>query len=123
MAGNVRGYTVKDISIHGKPEITHVTVNVGKVLPATATGNLFGISGVILVTGLVGVVSTIFSATTVKPSLGVTGSNAAIAATPAAGYANTAVGAVVQMPTSAGGALPAAVTSSGSALSGGRFIV
>lgn len=94
-----------------------------KVLPATTTGTLFTVTGSVVVLGLVGVVSTVFSATNVNPTIGITGSNAAIAAAPAAPFASTAVGSVIQLPAVLAGALPAAVAAKGSAASFDAFVV
>jgi hypothetical protein len=120
MSSTARGFTVKDITYHGRAEIGRLVVNPAKVLPATATGILFTVAGSVVVTGLWGVVTTILSATAVKPSLGVTGSPAAIAAAPAAAYNASAVGSVIAVPPAFGGALPAAITAqagvSGSAM-------
>lgn len=100
-----------------------VAVNVGKVLPATTTGNLFGVTGTVQVLALLGFVQTVFSVTSVKPSLGITGNNTALTAQPAAGYVSTAVGSVIQLPTTLGAALPAAVTGSGVAANQAGFEV
>lgn len=94
-----------------------------KVLPATGTGTLFTVTGSVVVLGMVGVVSTVFTATSVNISLGITGSNAAIAANPAAAYASTTVGSVVQLPAVLGGALPAAVAVKGTAAAFNAFVV
>jgi len=111
------GYTYKALAPYKGLTNTQpqVTVQHAKVLPATATGTLFTVTGSIAVLGLVGVVTTVFSATAVNISLGVTGSNAAIAANPAAQFNATAVGAVLQLPAIIGGVLPAAVVANGSA--------
>jgi hypothetical protein len=92
------------------------------VLPATATGTIFTVSGAVVVLGLVGVVSTAFAATAVNLSLGITGKNAAIAANPAVAYNATAVGGVIQLPATLGGVLPAAATAKGSAAGLDSFI-
>jgi hypothetical protein len=92
-----------------------------KVLPGTTTGTIFTIAGSVAVLGLVGVVTTVFSITAVNISIGVTGANAAIAANPAAAFVSTAVGAVIQLPSVIGGALPAAVIANGSAGSFDQF--
>lgn len=109
MSTTVRGFTVRDLTQHGKAEIGQVVVNPGKVLPATATGNLFAVTGIVVVNALFGFVSTILSVTAVNIKLGVTNLPAVIAANPASPYASTAVGSVVVPPPTLGGALPAAV--------------
>ena len=48
-------------------------------LPQTATANLFAVTGVVEVTGLVGLVTTALGATVTTLAVGVTGSNTAIA--------------------------------------------
>jgi hypothetical protein len=93
-------------------ELGHAAVNVGKTLPASTTGNLFVVTGTI-VCSLVGVVSTVLSLTAVSPTIGITGSPAVIAAAPSVAYASTAVGSVITMPASIGGALPAPITVAG----------
>ncbi len=123
MSSTVKGFSYRDLTVHGRPEVSRVSVNFGKALPATATGNLFTVTGSVLVTGLVGVVSTITQATNVKPSLGVTGSVAAIAAQPAAAYNAVAVGSVIQLPLTPGGQLPVPVSASGTANAACRFVV
>jgi len=100
-----------------------IAVQPGKVLPATATGTLFTVTGTVVVLGLVGVVSTVFAASAVNPTLGITGSNAALAAAPAAAYNATAVGGAVQLPATLGGALPAAVAAKGAAATADPFIL
>lgn len=115
--GSTKAFLVRDQTAHGRPEISRLCVNFGKTLPATATGNLFAVSGTVVVTGLFGIVSTVFSATAVKPTLGVTGANTAIAAAPAAGFNATAVGSVLVMPPTLGGVLPAATVASASSVS------
>lgn len=123
MSSTVRGYSIRDLTPHARAEISNRVVNFGKGLPATATGNLFSVTGVVLVTGLVGVVSTVLAATNVKPQLGVVGHNAAIAAVPAVAYNATAVGSVITLPPALGGALPAPVAASGAAAACGAFVV
>lgn len=125
MSSTVRGFSYRDITQHAKVEVGHFVVNPGKVLPATATGNLFAVTGIVLVTGLFGVVSTVFSATAVKPTLGVTGNPTAIAAAPAVGIvAGTgAVGSVVVPPLTPGGALPVLVAAQTAAAGAGVFVV
>ena len=95
--------------VHG--EYGHVAVSTGKVLPASATGNLFTVTGTVLCS-LVGVVTTVLSITSVSPTIGITGSPAIIAAAPAAPLASTAVGSLLVMPTLLGGPLPAPVVAS-----------
>jgi hypothetical protein len=123
MSSTVKGFTYRDISQRARAESGRVVVNPGKTLPATATGNLFTVTGIVQVTFLVGVVSTILQAANVSPTLGVTGSAAAIAAAPAAPYNGTAVGAVITMPLTPGGALPVPVTAQGTANGAIRFVV
>lgn len=123
MSSTVKGFTYRDLTQHARAENARTCVNVAKALPGTTTGSLFTVTGIVQVTFLVGVVSTILGATTVKPSLGVTGNNTAIAATPAAGYASTAVGSLIVMPLTPGGALPAAVVASATVNSATRFVV
>jgi len=109
----LKGLTLKQLlGYKGFGVNSSVAINFGKVLPATTTGNVFGVTGTVQVLSLIGVVSTVFSVTTVKPSIGITGNNTAITAAPAAGYTSTAVGSVIQLPASLGGALPAAVVAS-----------
>jgi hypothetical protein len=116
MSGNTRAFLIKDQTQKGKPEVSRLCVNFGKVLPATATGNLFSVTGTVVITGLFGIVSTVFGITAVKPTLGVTGLPTALAAAPAVAYASTAVGSVVTMPPSLGAALPAAVVANASSV-------
>lgn len=123
MSSTVRGFNIRDLTPHAKTELGHVAVNPGKVLPATATGNLFTVTGIIAVTGLYGFISTVFSATAVHPSLGITGSNSAIAAPSGASYASAAVGGVIIPPTALGGALPAAVAAQSVASAAGVFVL
>lgn len=120
----LKGLTLKQLLAYkGIGVNSSVAVNVGKVLPATTTGSLFGVTGTVQVLSLVGVVSTVFSVTAVKPTIGITGSNAAIAAAPAVGYASTTVGSLVQLPAAIGGALPAAISASQVAASSQGFEV
>lgn len=117
-----RGFTLRQIFTYkGVGAAAQQAVNVGKVLPATATGNLFQVSGSVVVTSLVGVVTTVFAITAVHISLGYTGVAAAIASNPAAAYASTAVGSVLQMPDKLGDTLPAAVVASAVSASVGEF--
>jgi hypothetical protein len=129
MGSTARGFILRDLTQHAKPELGRVNVNVAKVLPATATGNLFTVTGAIVVTGLVGVVTTVFTATAVHISLGHNGvggvgsSVNAIAANPASAYASTAVGSVITPPPTLGGVLPAADTSAETISAAGLFSV
>jgi hypothetical protein len=123
MSSTVKGFSYRDLSIHGKVENGRTCVNVAKALPATATGNLFTVTGIVQVTFLVGIVSTITQAVAVKPSLGVTGNTTAIAAQPAAAYNGVAVGGVIVMPLTPGGALPAPVVASATVNGAIRFVV
>jgi hypothetical protein len=118
----LKGLSLKQLlSYKGFGANSSVAVNVGKVLPATTTGNLFSVTGSVQVLSLVGVVSTAFSVTAVKPTIGITGSAAAIAAAPAAGYASTTAGSLIQLPAALGGALPAAISASQVAASSQGF--
>lgn len=105
------GYTIKALAPYKGLTNTQpqISVSNGKVLPATATGTLFTVTGSIAVLDLVGIVSTALAITAVNISLGVTGSNAAIASNPAAAFASTAVGSAIVLPATIGGQLPAAV--------------
>jgi hypothetical protein len=123
MSSLVGGYTIKDITPNGAAELSQCVVNPGKVLPATGTGNLFAVTGVVLVTGLFGIVSTVFSVTNVSPTLGVTGAPAAIAAAPVAAMTATAVGSVLIPAPKLGGALPAAVAAQEAVAAAGVFVV
>lgn len=100
-----------------------VTLQHAKVLPATATGTLFTVAGDVVVYGMVGIVTTVFAAVAVNISLGVTGANAALAANPAAAFNGTAVAAMLQLPATLGGVLPAAVVANGSAGGFNPFVV
>lgn len=123
MSSTVRGFSLRDLTQHGKAEIGHVVVNPGKTLPATATGNLFAVTGSVVVLGLVGIVSTILQASNVSPTLGVTNLPAGIAAAPAAPYNATAVGSAIILPPALGGALPAPVTAQSAVASACQFEV
>jgi hypothetical protein len=120
--GSTKAFLVRDQSQRAKPEAGRLCVNFGKVLPATATGNLFAVTGTIVVNGLVGIVSTAFAITAVKISIGVTGANSAISAVPASGYASTVVGSAIVMPLTLGGALPAAVVANAAITSAQCFM-
>jgi hypothetical protein len=120
---SAKGFAYRDLTQHGHAEVGNLTMNVGKALPASTTGNLFGVTGVIVVHGMVGVVSTVFSSTAVHITLGVTGFNAAIAAAPASAYASTAAGSYIILPQTGGGALPAAVTTAQNVACASEFIV
>ncbi len=112
MSSTVKGFTVRTVDTqHGKAALGHVAVNFGKVLPATATGNLFTVSGAIQAS-LVGVVSTV-GTTATHLSIGVTGNNSLIAANGAATFSTVAVGSVFQLPSVLGGQLPAPVVATG----------
>jgi hypothetical protein len=113
MSSTVKGFSVRNVDTqHGKAELGHYAVNFGKVLPATATGNLFTVTGSIQAS-LVGVVSTVGSATAVHLSVGVTGSPGLIAANGAATFSTVAVGSVFQLPSVLGGQLPAPIVATG----------
>ena len=115
--GALSAFTLKGV------KAGQVTVNPAKALPATTTGTLFTVSGTILVTGLVGVISTALGATATKPSLGITGNNTAIAAATAASVASATAGSAFQVPSALGGALPAPVAAQGSAAAQAMFVV
>lgn len=118
------GYNLKQLEPYkGIGVATNVAVQPGKVLPATATGTLFTVTGAVVCFGIIGVVSTVFAATAVNISLGVTGNATALAANPAAAFNGTAVGSVVQLPSTLGGVLPAAVSAKGSAKGCDEFIL
>lgn len=118
------GYTTKSLAPYkGIGLANNVAVQSAKVLPATATGTLFTVTGTVVVLGLIGVVTTAFSATSVNVSLGITGSNAALAANPSAAFGVTAIGSLIQLPATLGGVLPAAVTSKQSAAAQEYFIL
>lgn len=128
MSSTVRGFQLRDLTQHGKPELYRVSVASAVVLPATATGTIFTVTGCIAVTGLLGFVTTVLSSTAVSPTIGFTPSAgtaqpAGIAAAPSVAYASTAVGSVVVMPTSLGGPLPAPVTSLETATACESFVV
>ena len=123
MSSTVRGFIAREMTYHGRPVGARVTVNPNKALPASTTGTLFTVVGSIVITGLNGVVSTATQASNVSPTLGVTGQPALIAAAPAAPYNTVAVGASIIMPVTFGGALPAPVTSQGSATATERIAV
>jgi len=125
MSSTARGFLVRDMTYHGKSGASRVSINPAKALPASTTGNLFTITGSIVVTGLTGVVSTATQASNVSPTIGVTGAaNAAlIAAAPAAPYNAVPVGNAIIMPSLIGGALPAPVAAQSSVTSAIRFAV
>jgi hypothetical protein len=115
MSSTVKGFAVRTVDTqHGKTELGHYAVNFSKVLPATATGNLFTVSGSIQAS-LVGVVSVI-GTTATHLSIGITGSPALIAANGAAQFSSVAVGSVFQLPSVLGGQLPAPVVATGIAV-------
>lgn len=121
---SLAGYNLKQLMPYkGIGAAPNIAIQPGKVLPATATGTIFTVTGSVVVLGLVGVVSTVFAATAVNISIGITGSNAAIAANPAAAFNGTAVGSAIQLPSALGGVLPAAVSAKGSAASLDAFIL
>lgn len=109
-----RGFNLRDLTQHGKPETGRVTVNV-KALPASAgIQNIFTITGEIEVLGLIAVETIIFSGAQsltfgFTPTATGTSAPAAIAAAPAAGTVG-AVGDVFIMPPTLGGQLPAPVS-------------
>jgi hypothetical protein len=123
MSALLRGFNPKDLTYHGKSEIGRVVVNVGKALPASTTGNLFVVTGGVVVTGLVGVVSTATAASNVSPTLGVTNLPTALAAAPAAPLNTVPVGSVLYLPPTMGGALPAPVSASGAVNAASMFVV
>src|SRR5580765_2221195 len=123
MSSTARGFLVRDMTYHGKSGASRVSINPAKALPATATGNLFTITGSIVVTGLTGVVSTATQAANVSPTIGVTGLPAGIAAAPAAPYNAVPIGNAIIMPPLLGGALPAPVAAQSSVTSAIRFAV
>jgi hypothetical protein len=110
MSSTVKGFQIRDITQHAKGELGHLVVNPAKVLPATATGNLFACTGIVMVTGLFGVISTALAVTAVNVKIGITGNTAAIAANPAVAFASSGVGGAVVMPPTLGGALPAVIS-------------
>lgn len=123
MSSTTKGFSVKQVDVYrGEPTFSQLAVNLGKVLPATTTGGIFQVTGSIICS-LVGVVSTVLSATAVKPSIGVTGNNTLITAQPAVAYSGTAVGSVIKLPARLGAALPAAVTASGVAAAMNDLVV
>lgn len=124
MSTSTKGFFARDLTYHGRAESGRVTVNPAKALPASTTGNLFAVTGTIVVTGLVGVVSTATQASNVSPTIGVTGGgNALIAAAPASPYNTVPVGNAIVMPTTLGGALPAPVSAQSSVSSAVRFVL
>lgn len=123
MTSTVRGFAIRDLTQHGKAEIGQVVVNPGKVLPATATGNLFAVTGIVVVNALFGIVSTVFTATAVNIKLGVTNLTGAIAGNPASAYASTAVGSVIIPPPTLGGVLPAALSGQTAVAASCNFVV
>lgn len=104
----LRGFSLKQIFPYkGLGASASIVLNPGKVLPATATGNLFQVSGSVVATSLVGVVSTAFSATAVHPTIGVsTGAASSIAAAPASALASVPVGTILFPANPLGSALP-----------------
>ena len=122
MSSTTKGFSVRDVTVpHGWQSFGQVNYNI-KVLPATATGNLFVVTGSI-VASLVGVVSTVGSATSVKISLGYIGQTSGLASPLAAGVTTQAVSSVFRLPRVLGSALPAPVTAAGSSASCSQFVV
>jgi hypothetical protein len=124
MAG-VRGFNLRDLTQHGKPETGRITVNV-KALPASAgIQSLFTVTGEIEVLGLVAVETVILSgANSLTIGFTPTGGSSAPAAIAAAPASPTvgAVGDVFIMPPTLGGALPAPVSATAvSAAAAGHF--
>jgi hypothetical protein len=118
------GYNLKQLlGENGIGVAPQLAVQPAKVLPATATGTLFTVSGAVVVLGLTGVISTVFSATDVNPTLGITNEPAAIAAAPAAAFTDNAVGDAIKLPSVLGGDLPASVHAKGSGASLDAFVV
>jgi len=116
MSSTAKGFTVRDVTVpHGWSATGQVNVNFGKVLPASTTGTVFTVVGTIMAT-LVGVVSTVGSATGVSPTIGYTGKPAGISAAPAAPLTTQAVGSVFKLPTPIGGALPVPLVASSAAV-------
>ncbi len=123
MSSTAKGFAVRDVTVpHGWQPFGQANYNVGKVLPATATGNLFVVTGAIQAS-LVGVVSVVGSASSVKISLGYTGNSSGLASPLAAGVTTQAVGSIFKLPRVLGNALPAPVTGTGSAASCSAFVV
>ncbi len=122
MSSSTKGFAVRDATVpHGWQPFGQANYNI-KVLPGTATGNLFAVVGSIQAS-LVGVVSTVGSATSVKISLGYTGVTSGLASPLAAGVTTQAVGSIFKLPRVLGSALPAPVTAAGSAASCACFVV
>jgi len=122
MSSSTKGFVVRDVTVpHGWQPFGQANYNVGKVLPATATGNLFVVTGSIQAS-LVGVVSTIGAGSAVKISLGYTGVTSGLASPLAAAVTATAVGSIFKLPRVLGTALPAPVAAQGSATSCASFV-
>lgn len=118
MAGT-RGFNLRDLTQHGKPETGRVTVNV-KALPASAgLQNLFAVTGEIEVLGLIAVETVVLSAAnSLTIGFTPTGLSSLPAAIAAAGAATVgAVGDVFIMPTTLGGTLPAPLAATQATLS------
>lgn len=114
--GSTNTFNYREADVGGNhPGKGQITLNLAKVLPATATGNLFTVSGSILCS-LSGVVTTVFSATSTHISIGVTGNTTALAAPPGSGIASIAVGSTLILPTPLGAPLPAPLVASGTAV-------
>lgn len=122
MSATAAGYVYRQINgVKDGTSTGNYTVNPAKALPATTTGTLFTVTGSIVVTALVGVVSTALSATSNHVSLGVTGNNTALAAATVASVGSTTAGSVFQLPATLGAALPAPVAAQGSAAGCAQF--
>lgn len=119
MSASRNGFLARDITQHGKVELAQRCVSVAKVLPQGNTINIFTVSAPIIVTGLFGVISTLWGAST-KLGLGVTGAPAAIAAQPAAAQVGAA-GSVVCVPATFGGPMVAPIAASGQLASACMF--
>ena len=71
---SLAGYSLKQLMPYkGVGAAPNVAVQPSKVLPATATGTIFTVAGAVVVLGLVGVVQTVFAASAVNISIGITG--------------------------------------------------
>jgi hypothetical protein len=123
MSSTVRGFNIRDITPPGYSQLSNVVVNPAQVLPATASANLFTVTGVVLVTALFGIVTTVFSATAVHIELGDSQNPSAIAAKPAAALSDTGVGNVLVMPASLGADLPVPVDAAGEQSACSMFVV
>jgi hypothetical protein len=72
MSDGRTGFLYRDLTQHARAELGQRCVNYAKTLPQGATANLFTISAPIIVTGLFGVIGTVWGAST-KLGIGVTG--------------------------------------------------